>query len=169
MANPLSWHREWHWHSTTGQPGRTWLSEGTEPGSCSLRVPLCSPFLPSLPPAPRTPGVFWNADTDPCQGQLAEINMPGLKGPRAAGGSGAVTHGLPARHSQPCWDTLCQGSPRLCPPWHHPPGQSRAAVPLSRALAPGDSWACGAAVALPAWCQVGVHTQQGSVFSVQCL
>lgn len=65
--------------------------------------------------------------------------MPGLKGPRAAGGSGAVTHGLPARH------TLCQGSAL--------PARAGLRCPPHRALAPWgrqDMWgSAGTASAVP--------------------
>lgn len=145
----------------TAQQGSQAPPGSVRPGSYSLRVPLCSPVLLSLPPAPRTrAGVFWNADTDPCQSQLGEINMPGLKGPGAAGGSRAVTHGLPARHSRPCLGHPVPGQPMALPSLAlHPPRQSRALCPPCRAPRaelwhPGDSRGCGTAVTLPAWCQV---------------
>lgn len=54
--------------------------------------------------------------------------MAGLKGPGAAGGSGAVTHGLPARHSRPCL-----GHP--VPPWHCIlPGRAGLCAPLAMRL-----------------------------------
>lgn len=107
---------KWRWRSTAVQQG-SWVPLGGGDASRQPAAPLprgcCSapPFSPpSLPPraAPsplprptRTGDCVLDGDTDPCQSQLGEINMPGLKGLRALGGGGewAVTHGLPARRS----------------------------------------------------------------------
>lgn len=90
--------------------------------------------------------------------------MPGLKGPRAAGGSGAVTHGLPARHSLP--GTPCARALPSLP-------EQGSGAPLTVPWHPGDGRTCGAALALPArclvWVEQGVHILQGSVLRVQCL
>lgn len=105
--------------------------------------------------------------------------MAGLKGPGAAGGSRAVTHGLPARHSRPCLGHPVPGQPVALPSLAlHPPRQSRALCPPCRVLElsrgtpvtagdVGQQWHCqpGARCGM----SQGVHTQQGSVFGVWCL
>lgn len=112
-------------------------SQDPIPCGCHFAPPFSSPSS-----CPTHTGVFWNVDTDPCQSQLGAINMPGLKG---AGCESRAP--CPALPGTPCagaaWGSALPGL--WCSPrrelWH-----------------PGDSRGCGAAMALPARCQVWVKT-----------
>lgn len=122
MVTPLSWHSLaaglwWALAQLCGAAGQLVLLTGGTPLPRVCRfAPHFSP--PSPPPSVcrclllrrplHTGGCILDGDTDPCQSQLAEINMLGLKGLRAPveGGEGcdlwAPCPALPALCGTPC-------------------------------------------------------------------
>lgn len=130
-------------------------SGSAAPWGCRL-LPLPCSVCRSLPT--HTGGCILDGDTDPCQGQLGEINMPGLKGLRVArAGAGCdsrapclallafVGHGVPEQpRGSACPGTVCPACPgTVC----------SAAVSLCHScLSLGQHWGHRAELALPARC-----------------
>lgn len=124
---------------------RTGSAPALLPRGCLPAPPFSPPSFSSLPLPMHTGDCVLDGNMDPCQSQLGEINMPGLKGLRSLGRGGAVTHGLPAQLSLPvgcgvphssCPGTGPWGSAGICTV---PSGEQCHGHPMDTGLCPARS------------------------------